>query len=33
MDTEKWKIIEDFVLEDERFDSEDFEEFCEVINK
>lgn len=32
MNTEKWKIIEDFVLNDEHFDSDDFEEFCEVIN-
>jgi len=33
MNTKKWAIIENFVLEDERFDSDDFEEFCEVINK
>ena len=32
MNKQKWKIIEDFVLEDGRFDSDDFEEFLEVIN-
>ena len=33
MNNKKWKIIEDFVLNDKRFDSDDFEEFLEVINK
>lgn len=32
MNKQKWKIIEDFVLEDGRLDSDDFEEFLEVIN-
>lgn len=33
MNQKKWKIIEDFVLNDGRFNSEDFEEFLEQINK
>jgi len=31
MDWKKWRIIEDFVLNDGRFDSEDFEEYLEVV--
>ena len=33
MTVNKWRIIEIFVMNDARFDSDDFEEFLEVINR
>lgn len=33
MKTNQWKIIEEFVLNDPRFDSDDFEEYLEVVNR
>jgi len=32
MKKSKWRIIENFVLNDGRFDSEDFEDFLNSIN-
>jgi hypothetical protein len=32
MDNNKWMVIEQFVLDNPMFDSDDFEEFLEVIN-
>lgn len=31
MTQKKWKIIEDFVLNEGRFNSDDFEEYLEII--
>jgi len=33
MNVRKWQIVENFVLNDPRFDSNDFEDFLEQINK
>jgi hypothetical protein len=33
MNNDKWQIIEQFVLDNPVFDSDDFEEYLEQVNK